>query len=231
MVSVETRWNQHKSAARNYSPDDNVYLYRSMNAHGIENFSIKVLYHAFSNSLDTLIEMLNYMETRCIDKYSSLIPNGYNMTNGGRTFSIYSTTPICMVDSDGCVIKHFNSIRNAYFDTGIDEKLISHACRSKSHYGGGYFWYYYEPNSNLEIGDNLGKHQKGKTSWKGKNKGIKPPVDNRKQINQYSKSGELIATYNSAKDAASAMGVSRTSISNCASGWSKTAAGFIWKYI
>ena len=49
-------------------------------------------------------------------------------------------------------------------------------------------------------------------------------------IGQYSTNGELVQVYNNAREAAKALGKSNSSgISNCVSGISKTAYGFIWR--
>ena len=49
------------------------------------------------------------------------------------------------------------------------------------------------------------------------------------QINQYTKNGEMINKFFNAQDASNKTGISRSSISNCLCGLSKTAGGYIWK--
>lgn len=52
-----------------------------------------------------------------------------------------------------------------------------------------------------------------------------------KPVEQYSKSGVLMATFESANDAALFVGLKKPqSVRNCCTGKSKYAAGFIWKY-
>lgn len=51
-----------------------------------------------------------------------------------------------------------------------------------------------------------------------------------KTILQYSKKGELIASYNSIPNASLATGIKRRAIGNCLYGWSKSAGGYIWKF-
>lgn len=66
----------------------------------------------------------------------------------------------------------------------------------------------------------------------GKAKLVKPNrAFGRKPIQQYDTEGNLIETYNSAKEASFAVGVTQNAITRCARGESKTCCGFIWKYI
>lgn len=51
-----------------------------------------------------------------------------------------------------------------------------------------------------------------------------------KVVLQYSKDGELIATYKSVTEAAKTLGLRDDGISRVANGFSKTCGGFIWKY-
>ena len=49
-------------------------------------------------------------------------------------------------------------------------------------------------------------------------------------IEQYTKQGDFIAAYNSTTEAARILKVSRTAITSCLIGYTKTSAGFKWKY-
>lgn len=52
----------------------------------------------------------------------------------------------------------------------------------------------------------------------------------RKPINQYSKYGDLIATFDSLKSASMATGIQESSISYCCRGRYKSAGGFKWSF-
>lgn len=52
-----------------------------------------------------------------------------------------------------------------------------------------------------------------------------------RKIGQYTKLEELTGSYNNVTEASRNTGISRTSITNCLSGLSKTAGGYIWKRI
>ena len=50
-------------------------------------------------------------------------------------------------------------------------------------------------------------------------------------IAQYTVTGEFVAEYSSAKEAAEVLNCASITLQNCALGFSKTAKGYIWKYI
>ena len=64
-------------------------------------------------------------------------------------------------------------------------------------------------------------------TWKENNS--KSHEKQKKKINQYSKDGIFIASYNSLAEASQATGAKRNCISSAASGRYKTSGGFIWK--
>lgn len=61
-------------------------LHRAFRKYGIENFKYEIL---ISNIND--IELLNQLEIYYIKEYDSRIPNGYNITEGGKNASITKT--------------------------------------------------------------------------------------------------------------------------------------------
>lgn len=71
-------------------------------------------------------------------------------------------------------------------------------------------------------------------NWGGRNNKVKQKLSNRKDqsklVYQYSLSGELIAQYPSANEAARQTGFYQGNISRCCRGQQKTANGYIWKY-
>ena len=50
-----------------------------------------------------------------------------------------------------------------------------------------------------------------------------------RRVNQYTKAGEFIASFESIKDAARVTGASKSHISTCASGKRKSTGGFVWR--
>ena len=81
-------------------------------------------------------------------------------------------------------------------------------------------------NSEAKSGSNhplYGKKHKTETILKMIEMSNKTPVE------QYSKHGELIGTWDSMTDAEKATGIFHSNISKCCNGERKTAGGFIWK--
>ena len=61
-------------------------------------------------------------------------------------------------------------------------------------------------------------------------KKIENHISRGKQVEQYSKSGEYITTYNTISEAAKAMNCCVAAISNCCLGRTKTSMGFQWRF-
>ena len=59
----------------------------------------------------------------------------------------------------------------------------------------------------------------------------KEPVNNKKKTAQYTKSGELINTYESTMEASRKTGLNSKQIQNCARGECRSYGGYIWRYI
>lgn len=74
----------------------------------------------------------------------------------------------------------------------------------------------------------IGKAHKGKRHSEMTKKAI--GKTNSKKVLQFTKSGEFIREWQSAKEAALTLGVSRSGICNCCKNRSKVSNGFIWKY-
>lgn len=76
--------------------------------------------------------------------------------------------------------------------------------------------------------------KKSRQKVANKLRGRKRPAEfvekNFRPIDQYSKDGELIQSFNSIKTASLFTNIDRCSISNCASGKRPSAGGFIWKF-
>lgn len=74
--SVEKRWDQHKKNA--YANRNKcVYIERAIRKYGIEKMNFDILLICPKDELD-------YYETKFIEFYNTLSPNGYNLTTGGK---------------------------------------------------------------------------------------------------------------------------------------------------
>jgi group I intron endonuclease len=71
-----SRWRTHRTKFG--SGSTNKVLYLAIRKYGIETFEFKIIY-----SSDNKQHTKNIMESHYIDSFGSMVPNGYNMTNGG----------------------------------------------------------------------------------------------------------------------------------------------------
>lgn len=80
-VNIRKRFNGHKFAARN---GENTHLYNAMRDYGIENFSFEILEECSKEQLDD-------REIYWIEYYHSTDKaKGYNVSKGGKGFSLYN---------------------------------------------------------------------------------------------------------------------------------------------
>lgn len=127
----------------------NRYLQNSYFAHGEEVFLFEILKEISDE------EDWEDVEKHYIKLHNSLIPNGYNVSEGGKGGS-YSYTErnekqkksnqervlnIYQIDMNSCeVINIFPSLREAERITGIDNASISRVCNRVVIHAGGYYW-------------------------------------------------------------------------------------------
>lgn len=90
-------------------------------------------------------------------------------------------------------------------------------------------WCTQEENNGFELHrKNVGKAKLGKKHSEETVEKIRKKLY--KSVNQYDLDGNLIATYNSAKEAAKITNSNYVSICQCCTGRNKTANGYIWKH-
>lgn len=119
--------------------------------------------------------------------------------------------PIKQFYLDGALKAIFRSVAEAAKCLNCTETAIYNACCGKTKSSHGYLWRF--ENDELDIVF----------------KDTKVRVRNKRVI-QYTLSGEYVAIFNSANDAADFMGVSYGAIYNVCTGKSKSSCGFIWKF-
>lgn len=123
-----------------------------------------------------------------------------------------SAKPILQYDMDGNFIKEWRYIKEATESLNIADGEISRSCSSERRTAGGYQWRY-------KVDDNFPKN-----IAPSNNQTNKP-----KKVGQFTKEGELIKTWESARKA-----TIKTKINNihkCCQGRCKSAGGYIWKYL
>ena len=148
-------------------------------------------------------------ERETIKEIGRKLNNTGPLLNTGRGGHIGGETckSVCQYDLNSNLISIYPSIIVAAECTGANRSYISQCCKGKRKSAGGFLWSY----ENNPI-----------------------PVFNKKyyrSVLQLSKDGSLIATYRSLTEAQNQTHVELHNISECCRGKSKTAGGFVWKYV
>lgn len=75
-----SRYNNHMCAVKyEHNSEYNSPLHRAIRKYGLDNFHYEILVKDINN-----IEILNELEIYYIQKFNSLVPNGYNIETGGK---------------------------------------------------------------------------------------------------------------------------------------------------
>ena len=186
---VELRWKDHLKKRSNCR-----YLKSAFNKYGVDNFVFKLVCITFDNMLDD-------MEIQYIEKYKSLVPNGYNLRRGGNSGRHHAETKQKI--SDTLKIRYQNGLIHPRNQLGIPHSEITKKRISESLKG-------------------------RKISQESINKRIISRRINK--IIQFDIEGNRLNSFDSCKEAAEYIGISLAKISACCNGHSKTAKGFVWKY-
>lgn len=178
-------------------------FFEAITEDGWDAFSHEIL--AVCSDIEEAFEI----EKSMIDKYDSF-NNGYNATRGGYDMELaFERLPVDKYDLDtGELICTYPSVISAAKDVGITDSHISECCKGKHSTAGGYGWAYHDE-----------------------------PYSVPKKCVRYAKieqvdpdTGNVLAVYASQKEAADAIGVSKSLINLCCKGRQRTGAGYIWRY-
>lgn len=219
------RFSQHKYLARHLEQEKGVsYLHRAMAKDGVDNFNFEVI-----EEIDD--EKLNEREVYWIQKYNCLVPNGYNITEGGAGTKGHSR-PQTIEE------RKKRQLSNKQFYENHPEAREKLSERTKA------LWQdeeyrkkvtesnkkFYAEHPDMFKGENnpfYGKHHTEESLKK-----IKEASKRRQTpIAQLDKdTGEIIKIHDGVKDAEKALGVSHGWISKAARA-NKVAYGFKWKFI
>ena len=229
---LERRWKGHLKKGSNCR-----YLKSAINRYGVDNFVFKLVCITFDNQLDD-------MEIQYIEKYNCLVPNGYNLRlggNGGKhntetkqkiSASLLQNKKIIQFDVQGNRLKSFNCLREAAESVGCSTSTIAHCCNEDIRTAAGYVWKYESINSDTA------KNQSGIPPLTGRFKYIRDknilnaPKTNKliRKIIQFDIHGNKLNSFNTCREAAEHVGVSRSSITTCCLGKLKLSKGYVWKY-
>jgi group I intron endonuclease len=197
-VEIEKRWQKHLSAK------DDFVIHRALHKYGKENFSFQIIEEC--NLLD-----LDKKEKYWITYYNSLVPNGYNMIQGGSNGAGFAKgKKVLQYSLNGEFLEKYSSANQASLITGIDHWSICACCRGEYRQAGGYQWKYSE-DKEKEI-----KSIKKRTNY---------------EVLQIDvKTDEIIQEFSSIKEATAKTNIASSTICNVCNGKGKTAGGFKWKY-
>jgi group I intron endonuclease len=223
-LDVTRRWNQHKKTIEN-NKDCCPALRDAVIKYGIENFIFTVIIVCFDD------DRFKY-EKEFIIKYNSISPNGYNLTNGGEGGGGFQGKK----HSDEVKNKIKNILKQKYIDNPGLKKQMSERnkivmktpeVREKIKNGISKSEKYQKairatrtPTVKIKISEGLKKYHN-----ENKNK-IKPI-----KIKQYNNNNDLLNEYTSISEASKESSVTRKAISLYLREKTKTAGGFIWKYV
>lgn len=126
--------------------------------------------------------------------------------------------PVTQYTLSGKFISDFDSITYASKQTGINISLISSCCRDVLKTANGYIWRYFGEPLTEEYIEWCNNRKEPEIWWESM------------KVYQYSKIGELIKIWNSAREASEAFGVGSSSIRACCRRYYKMIAGYIWRY-
>ena len=202
----EKRW------ANGYGYRKNTHFWNAIQKYGWDNFKHEIFYDNLTEKEAKLYEQwLIYLGNTTNDKY------GYNITEGG----------------EGCI---------GYKHTEETKKLLSELAKKKvGNKNPNYGNHKLAGKNNPNYGKHLSEEARKKISEKSKEKnrgkgnpmygkrGENNPNWNRgKNVNQIDLNGNIIKVWNNRREAIQKYG---NSIAVCLSGKTKTAYGFIWRYI
>lgn len=217
----EYRWNEGKGYK--YNP----HLHNAIQKYGWENFVKEII-------ADNLPELFaKELEVFYIKEWDLMNPiKGYNQTIGGdgapglvRTEAAKknakegqrgsTTKKVLQFNVDGTFIKEFDTMTEAYRETGVHYSKISLVCNGTRKTSGGSMWRFADIERDIEGN-------------------IKPATPNKKpsqkKVFQYEVDGTLINTYVSTMEAAKAIGVDNSVICAVCNGKRKTFKGYVFRY-
>ena len=207
---INIRFKQHKSDSKNLKRS--IYLYSDARDCGWDIFDVFEVERIEADTLSELKRILNEKEIYYISDYNTLYPNGYNISKGGWLLkNTFATCKVYKFDSNGILISEYSSMADAAENNHLSQADISNCCNGKKVATvGGFYW-----SKTPEFPRKLKvKRQK-------------------KKIAVYDLDNKFIKSFDSITNAAIEMFndvKKRTNISNCLSGETKTAYGYIWKY-
>ena len=233
-VSLKYRLQKHREAAKTGTS----HFYKAIRKYGWEAFEIQIVEDNIS------LELINEREKYWIAYYDSY-KNGYNSTIGGEGARLTTDEEIINLWHQGKTITDITSvlhsnkdtIRSVLHDYGVTSEDIKY--RSKEWLRRDYdseevlkLWN--EGKTTREIREHFGGMGQGTLLGILDSAGITSDIRKRRKekvIQQFDLKGNLLMTYNNAKEASQKLNISVDGIRKAANGGQKTSGGYIWKYV
>jgi group I intron endonuclease len=209
----ELRWKKHLWAI--YAGTGCPVLAKAVKKYGKDKFTFEVLIICFDESRYE-------MEKLYIKKYNSLIPNGYNIQEGGVQPISFAGRKHSQATKE--IIGYKNS--NVYKEIKLQEQLTNNENNKQKRCK-------MTDKTKESIRKSLIDYYKSnvKSSINRENISKKMSILRGRKIGKYSDNNILIAEYPTIIVAANENNLNANAIQQCAAGRSKTSGGFIWKYM
>ena len=196
--SLQERWRQHRTKSSNCR-----YLKHAFKKYGIDNFDFIMICICFDEDLDKF--EIQYMKS-----LNSMVPNGYNLREGGNSGRHSEETKKKISDtlkSRTDLVRHTPSFKGIYH-TDDSKKKISDTLKSRTDLVRPSFKGIYHTDDSKK----------------------KMSESHKIKINQYDLNDNFIKLFDSISDAAKETNIERSSIGKCCNRSYKTSGGFKWKF-
>ncbi len=229
------RWRSHIRSVKyeNGCP----VLSNAIKKYGLQNFKFEIIIICFDSDI-------NYYEKEYIKKFNTLVPNGYNIHEGGVLGGMFKGHH----HTDKTKEKLSERSRTYFTEQSIRNehgKKVSEALKKSEKWKlalekmsqlKGKHNREYKPTEEhrKKISESIKKYYENNIEnhsdeYKKKISIIMSKINGR-PVEQYTIDGLCINKYNTIKEGAIHTGIHKGSIQACAGGRTKTAGGFIWKY-
>ena len=211
--NIDNRWNQYKRLKQN---NIGRCLYNAFIKYGINNFKFQIICICFDDDC-------NKYEIDYIKKLNTIVPNGYNLESGGNTHKCHPDTARLISNT----LK--GNILSQETKNKISKSTKGHIVRIETRM---------KISKKLkEQTDENVKKRRIDLSEESKlkiNYGLLIGVEiNKKKVGQYDRNNNLLKEFNSISEAGIINNICIRSISKVCNNkkYSKTAGGFVWKFI
>lgn len=227
-IDIPQRWNHHRSDLEKHK-HPNVHLQRAWDKYGCDNFLFNIVEYCDTSDL-------NDRERYWIKYYNSL-ENGYNQTSGGdggNTIINYSPEQLELYKKRKSEIhkiatpKGEDSVKAKLSNEDVEE-IIQRMLNGEHNVD-------IAKDYNVCSGtiNDIRFHR----TWKDSTEGIEFARSNKRQVTgvrgkrvmQFTREGEFVKEYISAREASRITGFSWKNISAVCNGDRRTHAGYIWKF-